>query len=258
MIGAAPARGPLARVNPVAKLACALLIALPLIVTIDVVSAGAALLLEIPLLAMAGLSWRGFAKRTIAVWIAAPLTALTILLYGAPSGETHLRFLLVHVTDGSMALALATLLRVLAIALPAVVLFAGVDATDLADGLAQRVRLPARFVLGALGGMRLVGLLANDWRELESARRARGVADEGRIRRLVGMGFALVVLAIRRGSHLATAMEARAFGSDAPRTWARESPWGAREWIVTAAGLAVSGSALVAAVVAGTFSPIVG
>lgn len=251
-------RGPLAGVNPVAKLAAALLIALPLVVTIDWVSAATALALEVPLFLISGLRARTFWARTLPVWIAAPLTAVTIALYGESSGATHVEWMLVHVTDGSLQLAIATFFRILAIALPGIVLFAGVDPTDLADGLAQRAKLPARFVLGALGAMRLIGLLVSDWRELEAARRARGVADSGRIRRGVGMAFALIVLAIRRGSHLATAMEARAFGSDQPRTWARASPWGAREWALTAGGLAISATALVVTTATGHLNVILG
>ena len=41
------------------------------------------------------------------------------------------------------------------------------------------------------------------------SRRARGIGDHGAIRRFATMAFALLVLAIRRGSKLATAMEAR-------------------------------------------------
>src|SRR5690606_22149712 len=102
--------------------------------------------------------------------------------------------------------------------------------TDLADGLAQVLRLPSRFVLGGLAGLRMVGLFLDDWRALELARRARGVADRGRLRRFFGMAFALLVLSIRRGAKLATAMEARGFGADAPRTWARESRFAGPEW----------------------------
>ena len=118
-----------------------------------------------------------------------------------------------RISEGSLTLALATFFRVLAIGLPAVVLFVTVDPTDLADGLAQLLKLPARFVLGALAGMRLLGLLTDDWRALALARRARGVADTGRVRRVLGMAFALFVLSIRRGATLATAMEARGFGA---------------------------------------------
>jgi len=151
----------------------------------------------------------------------------------------------------------ATTLRVLAIGLPAVVLFSSVDPTDLADGLAQVWRLPSRFVLGALAGLRLVGLFIDDWRYLELARRARGVGDIGRIRRIPGQVFALLVLSIRRGTKLATAMEARAFGG-AHRTWARESRFGAAEWLVVASGALVGAAAIVAAVVTGEWNFIAG
>ena len=250
--------GPLAGRSPLAKLVAALLIALPLVVTIDPVSAAVALVLQVPLLLAAGLPPRTFFVRTSPVWIAAPLGALTVALYGATSGEVLFEWFLLRVSEGSLWLALATLLRVLAIALPAVVLFSTVDATELADDLAQLARLPARFVLGALAGMRLLGLLAEDWRALALARRARGVSDTGRIRRWLGMAFALFVLSIRRGSTLATAMEARGFGGRGPRTWARPSRWDRGDVLLVVVGAVIPAVALTAAVVAGTFRPVLG
>ncbi|GAA3923218.1 energy-coupling factor transporter transmembrane component T family protein [Microbacterium invictum] len=250
--------GTFARINPVAKLAASGLIALPLILTLDVVSAAVALVLEMLLFPFAGIGWREFWLRTWPVWLAAPLTALTIVLYGEASGQVYFEWLFVRVSDGSIALAAATFLRVLAIALPSVVLFITVDPTDLADGLAQIVKLPARFVLGALAGLRMVGLFLDDWRALELARRARGVADRGRIRRFAGMAFALLVLSIRRGSKLATAMEARGFGAPVTRTWARESTFGAREWLLVAMGAAIGLIAVGAAIVTGSWNFILG
>jgi energy-coupling factor transport system permease protein len=251
-------RGPIAGLNPVAKLGAAALIAAPLILTIDWVSAATALALEAVLFVFAGLTWREFWVRTSPVWIAAPLTAVTIALYGAPDGQVYVEWFLVRISDGSLALALATFFRVLAIGLPAVVLFVTVDPTDLADGLAQILRLPARFVLGALAGMRLIGLLTDDWRALALARRARGVADQGRIRRFLGMAFALLVLSIRRGSKLATAMEARGFGGPGVRTWARESRFGAREWALLAGGALIAAVAVAVSVATGSWTFILG
>lgn len=253
-----PARGPVATRNPVAKLAASLLIALPLVVTIDPVSAAVALLLQLPLLLSCGLTARQFFLRTAPVWIAAPLGAVTVALYGATSGEVLFEWFVVRISDGSLWLALATFLRVLAIALPTVAMFATVDPTDLADALAQLVRLPARFVLGALAGMRLLGLLAEDWRALALARRARGVSDTGRVRRWLGMAFALFVLSVRRGSTLATAMEARGFGGSGPRTWARTSRFDRGDAVLVLAGAAISATALTVTVLAGTFRPILG
>lgn len=248
----------LARINPVASLGASGIIALPLVLTLDIVSAAVALALECVLFLFAGIPWRTFWLRTLPVWVAAPLTGLTIALYGQASGTVYFEWFVMRVSDGSLELALATFLRVLAIALPSVVLFMSVDPTDLADGLAQVWHLPSRFVMGALAGLRMVGLFIDDWRSLELARRARGVADAGRLRRVVGMAFALLVLSIRRGSKLATAMEARGFGADVPRTYARESRFGGREWMLLLLAALVSALAIAAAVLAGTFNFILG
>lgn len=247
-----------AGINPVAKLGVSALIAIPLVLTLDVVSAAVALALECVLFLFAGVGWREFWLRTWPVWIAAPLTGVTIALYGEASGTVYAEWFVVRISEGSIELALATFFRVLAIALPSVVLFITVDPTDLADGLAQVLRLPARFVLGALAGMRMIGLFIDDWRALELARRARGVADRGRIRRFLGMAFALLVLSIRRGAKLSTAMEARGFGAAGRRTWARRSRFGAAEWLLLLIGAVISGIAVTAAVVTGSWNFILG
>lgn len=246
------------RINPVAKLAAAILLDLCLVLSIDWVSASVALVLEIPLFFFAGVSGRVFWLRTLPVLVAAPLAGLTILLYGQSSGRAYFDFLFAHVSAGSLTLAIATTLRVLAIGLPSIVLFLTVDPTDLADGLAQVLRLPSRFVLGALAGLRLVGLFIDDWRSLELARRARGVADSRRIRRLGGQAFALLVLSIRRGSKLATAMEARGFGGTGKRSWARASRLRRGDAALILIGAFIAAAAIVTSVVTGHWNFIGG
>jgi energy-coupling factor transport system permease protein len=247
----------IARVNPVAKLAVALLISCALMLSIDWVSAAAALVLEGMLLAWCGLTARQFWLRTAPVWIAAPFGMLTTVLYGEDSGAVLASVGFVSVTEGSVALGLAIGLRVLAIGIPGIVLLATTDPTDLADGLAQVLHLPARFVLGALAGLRLVGMFIDDWHSLALARRARGVGDGGGLRgwarRFSGLAFALLVLSVRRGSKLATAMEARGFGSDEPRTWARPSVFGLRDGLIVLLGVGIAAVAITAAVLAGTW-----
>ena len=245
-VEAAPTRP--AGINPVAKLAAALVIALGLVLSVDWVSALTALVLEVVLVLVLRVPLRALLTRGAMLMLAAGLTAVTILLYGKPAGVVHWHFLLITVSDGSITLALATFLRVLAIALPSVLLFLNTDPTELADGLGQVLRLPARFVLGALAGMRLVGLLGQDWRYLGYARRARGVADQARIRRAAGQAFALLVFAVRRGTMLATAMEARGFGAHPTRTWARPSSFGWRETALIVASFAIVAVAITTSV----------
>ncbi len=241
-------------INPVARLLTALIIAAALVLSVDWVSALTALVGEILLFVAVGVRLRAALTRAAVVVFAAALTAVTILLYGQVGGTVYWHFAVITISDGSIALALATFLRVLAIALPSVILFIDVESTELADGLGQVLRLPARFVLGALAGLRLIGLLGQDWQYLGYARRARGVADHARVRRIAGQAFALLVFAVRRGSKLATAMEARGFGAYPTRTWARPSPFGGREYALIAAGFAIAAMAIAAAMAAGTWN----
>jgi energy-coupling factor transport system permease protein len=241
------------RINPVAKLMAAGVIAIALVLSVDWVSALTALLLEIPLIFVLGVRLRPLLIRTGLIAIAAALTALTNLLYGEIRGTVHWHFLLINISDGSIELALAMFLRVMAIALPSVFLFLDVQPTELADGLGQVLKLPARFVLGALAGLRMVGLLRDDWQYLGYARRARGVADHARLRRFLGQAFALLVFAIRRGSKLATAMEARGFGAYPTRTWARPSSFGVTEFALIAVGVGIAGAAIAVSMAFGTW-----
>ncbi|WP_051214967.1 energy-coupling factor transporter transmembrane component T family protein [Granulicoccus phenolivorans] len=227
------------RLNPVTRIVIAIIVSGPLILTLDWLSAATALVAVVIAALAVGFGIAQIARRLGVLLILAAITGTSMALYGEQGGRVWFHWLLITVTDNSLTLALAVFLRVLALGLSALLLFGDLDPTELADGLAQIVRLPARFVLGALAGVRMLGLFAADWRTLALARRARGLGDTGRLRRWLSMAFALLVLAIRRGSRLATAMEARGFGAEdgPPRTWARPSRLGRAD--VVGIGVAV-------------------
>ena len=92
-------------------------------------------------------------------------------------------------------------------AVPGVILALGLDPTDLADGLVQILHLPSRFVYGGLAGMRMFTLLQDDWRALGQSRRSRGLGDGSAIKRVFSQAFSLLVVSIRRGTKLATAID---------------------------------------------------
>lgn len=252
---------PLARANPVAKLAVAALVAVALVLTTDLVTVTVALVCVLLALPFAGVGARGLWRRGWIVVVAAVPAGVVTALLGVDSGATWWAWqvggtTLLDVSAGSAAAGLAITARVLAIGLPGVVLLATTDPTDLADALGQVLRLPHRFVLAALAGMRLFGVLAEEWTTLTQARRARGLGGGGRLSRLRTFGsqlFALLVLAVRRATVLSTAMEARGFGAVRERTWARESRFTARDWLVVAGGLGVAVVSTAAGVAAGTW-----
>ena len=251
-------RGAIERLNPVTRLLLAVLACLPVLVSLDWLSATVMLVGLLVVLRAAGARPAAMLVRLAPVAVAAALAAATMALYGKPGGRVYWQWWLVEVTRRSVTMAGAVVLRVLVLGLSAVVLLGGLDLTAMADGLAQVLRLPARFVLGALAGMRMLSLFVEDWRTLGRARRARGLGDTGRLRRWTTMAFALLVLAILRGTKLATAMEARGFDAQhaRQRTWARPSRLGAPDVIGLTAAAALDALALVVSILAGTFAPV--
>jgi energy-coupling factor transport system permease protein len=247
-----------ARANPVAKLAIALAIPLGLILTVDPVTAGTALLLELLALPLCGVGPRSLLRHGWIVLLGALPAGVLTALFGPDGGVTLAGIGPVTLTATSLTAAAAITLRILAIGLPGVVLIATTDPTDLADALAQVLHLPHRFVLSALAAFRLFGVLGEEWRSLTMARRARGLQVRGpaALRSLLGRVFALFVLAIRRATVLAGAMEARGFGVQRERSWARPSRFTPRDAAVALGGPVIIGVATAAGVAAGAWKLI--
>lgn len=87
--------------------------------------------------------------------------------------------------------------------------------------------------------MRMFTLCRMIGMRLDNPGRSRGLGDGSAIKRVFSQAFSLLVVSIRRGTKLATAMEARAFGADAPRSQARESRLHAVDWLFYAICVAV-------------------
>lgn len=228
-----------ARINAVSRIIGALLLCIPMFISLDVVSASVALGIEFVLLWIGGVAPWTVCRKTWPVWVAAAGSFISVFLYGRTSGEILWQSGWIVISEGSIYLAIATAIRVAAIAVPGVILALGLDPTDLADGLVEILHFSPRFVYGGLAGLRMFTLLQEDWRALGLSQRSRGLGDGNAIARALSQAFGLLVLSIRRATKLATAMEARGFGSNAPRSQARIARLKLIDWLFYAICLAV-------------------
>mgnify|MGYP000653545260 CR=1 FL=1 len=220
-----------AKINPVSRFIGALILCIPMFVTLDVVSASVALALEVLLLWIGGVAPWTVLRKTWPVWVAASGSFISVSLYGKTSGAVLVNLgNVIVISQGSLYLALATFLRVAAIAVPGVILALGLDPTDLADGLVQILHLPSRFVYGGLAGMRMFTLLQDDWRALGQSRRSRGLGDGSAIRRVFSQRSAYWWCRFER-HETRHRHGARGFGADAPRSQARKSSLHAVDWL---------------------------
>lgn len=243
----------LASLNPATRMFGALIFAIPLLFTLDWVSATCALILDFIACACINIKPCKVIKLSWPVWIGAPSSALAVWLYGKSGGAIWFDWGFIHISDLSSSLALATAIRILAIGVPSIVTVIGIDATALADAWTQLVHLPDRFVYGGLAGMRLLGVLQEDWTALCAARRSRGICDKSFVKSFFPQAFALFVLSIRRSVTLAKAMQARGFGSSCKRTHARTSTTSINDRIFIAFCLIIPLCAIMISVYAGSF-----
>jgi energy-coupling factor transport system permease protein len=245
-----PARPvPLSGINPVAQLSAIAVLTVVLLVSGDLVTPSFVLAAELALLPAAGLTapWEVL-RRIWPLLMSAAGVAWVNVAFGSLSGADAW---LSGATWG---------IRVIALALPGILLVAATDPVRLADALTIHWRVSTRFAYGALAALRLVPLLASEWETIRLARRARGV-DAGanpsaHVRLLASTAFALLVGAIRRGTRLATAMDARGFDSGVPRTNARGSVLRRRDTLFVLAAVVVCAAAVTLSVLLGAWHPV--
>lgn len=254
---------PLARANPVAKLAAASILLVALFASLDGVTALVVLGGLVAALPFSGLRVRDLLGRS---WLVG-LAVVSIVVFNVAFAAEQLGPTVVDV--GPLRVGSQTLVdglglgaRLLAIVLAGLLATATTQPTDLADALVQQLRVSPRFAVGALSALRLLPILSREWQILAMARRARGV-EAGRspiaaVRMFAGQLLSILVTAIRRGTRLALAMEARGFGARPCRTSAREQRMRGGDWAWVAAALALAALGVGISVALGTWRPLLG
>jgi energy-coupling factor transport system permease protein len=253
---------PLARANPVAKLAAAAALMLALFASLDWLTAAIVLAGLLAALPFSGLRPRDLLARSWPILIVAISIGAFNVLFAPEQSGAGMELGPLRIGSETLVDGIGLALRLVAIVLAGLLATATTDPTDLADSLIQQLRVSPRFAIGALAAFRFLPLLGRDWQALSMARRARGV-DAGRspvaaVRLFAGQLMALLVAAIRRASRMAVAMEARGFGARDCRTIARPQRirGGDVAWI--AGAVALGAVAIGTSVAVGSWRPLLG
>lgn len=257
-------RAPLARANPVAKLAGGLVLLVALFGSLDGVTA----LIVLAVLAALLVGWSGLDPRALVgrAWLigvaAVSIGVFNVLFAPVQAGAILVEAGPIRIGAETLLDGIGLSLRLLAIALAGLLATATSQPTDVADALVQQLRVSPRFAIGVLAALRLLPLLAQEWQTIGMARRARGV-EAGRspvaaVRLFAGQLLALLVGAIRRGTRMALAMEARGFGARECRSVARVQHMRIVDWGWIGGAALLSGVAIALSIALGTWQPLVG
>lgn len=136
-------------------------------------------------------------------------------------------------------------LRILYLVLPSALVTPYLDPIALGDHLAQRLRLPARFVVVSVAALQRLAEIRDVRDQVARARRARGLGGDGsvvgRVKAQWSVLFGVLVSTLRSSGRIAVAMDVRGFAGARRRTWAEPAPWRGADsvMLLLAAGLAV-------------------
>lgn len=253
---------PLARANPLAKLAAALVVMVALFASLDAVTAAVILAVLLALVPASGLEVRALLGRSWPIIVTAVGIGVVNVLFapaqsGAAIGPGPVRIGSETAIDG-----IGLSLRLLAIGLAGLLATATSQPIDIADALVQQLRVSPRVAVGSLAAIRMLPALAHDWQTAALARRARGVeigrSPAGAVRFVGGLLLSLLVGSIRRATRLSLAMQARGLGSRDCRTVARVQRMRTADWAWIAGSVLLVAGAVGVSVALGTWRPLIG
>ena len=254
---------PLGRANPVAKLSAALIVLVVLFASLDAVTAAVILIALVALLPISGLSAGTLLGRAWLIGLAALSIGLFNVVFAAEQlGPTIVEVGPIRIGAETLVNGVGLAVRLLAVALGGLLATATSDPVDIADALVQQARVSPRFAVGVLAALRLLPLLGQEWEIMGMARRARGV-EAGRsplaaTGMFAGQMLSLLVAAIRRGSRMALAMEARGFGALPCRSVARPQRMRPSDWGLIAGAVALGAAAVGISLALGTWRSLLG
>jgi energy-coupling factor transport system permease protein len=160
------------------------------------------------------------------------------LLYGIPGGVVYLDWGYMTISDRSIEIAAAAMLRIVVIALPAMLVARAISAHEFLATCAVRRIVPDRVALATLIALRLVPVIASDLDETRQARRANG-----RSASLFAVALTTLVIAIRRAIRMSDVAEIRGF-SKPNRTWSVYRRLESRDWVLVVGSVIIGISAM--------------
>ena len=223
------------RLNPVAKVLFAALFAIACFCTSNLVLLVIMLAAAIALAASCGLMAQtaGLMKAVLAF----SLLLAVLLLFTTPTGSLLVQLPWGYIGTGSVLVAVTTILRLEAAAIPLFLVFYVTKMSDITNSAVKQLHVPYKYAFTFTSTVHFIPVFMNDMAAIMEAQTARGVEfDQGgivkKVRLMVPLCVPLLVSSVRKTNSAAIAAEVRGFDL---RT--RES--GYKAYPLTAADVAV-------------------
>ena len=218
--------------NPLAKLACALLISIACFCTANLVFLVAVLVLDLALAATCKMTCQaiGLAK---AVAIFSVVLAL-IALFTTPQGTLLVELPWGYMGTGSLIAALVIIIRLIACAIPLFLVLYITKLGDIANACCKVLHVPYKYAFTFTSAVHFIPVFMNDMKGIMEAQTARGVEfDTGNIvkklRLMMPLCVPLLISSVRKINSAAIAAEVRGFNLRTPQSGYKEYPFSSKD-----------------------------
>lgn len=220
------------RMNPVAKLACALVLCVACFCSNSLV-----FLLAMVAVGFALAASCGMVRQTLGLVKAVfffSLILAVIQLLTTPGGVEFVQLPWGAIGTTALLAAATTIVRLIAAAIPLFLVLYVTKLTDLANALVKKVHVPYRYAFTFTSTIRFIPVFMNDMQGIMEAQTARGVEfDSGslakKVRLMVPLCVPLLVSSVRKTNSAAIAAEVRGFNLRTAQSGFKEYPFTAAD-----------------------------
>lgn len=226
-----PGESFLHRMNPVAKLICALLISVACFCTSNLFLLVAILVVDFALAASCAMTRQamGLAKAVALFSIVLALIALCT----TPSGTELVALPWGYIGTGSLMAALLIIIRLVACAVPLFLVMYITKLNDLANSMVKILHVPYKYAFTFTSAVHFIPVFMNDMSGIMESQTARGVEFDGsfakKVRLMVPLCVPLLVSSVRKTNSAAIAAEVRGFNMRTRESGFKEYPFSARD-----------------------------
>lgn len=240
------------RMNPVAKLACALLLCFTCFLTGNLVILCAVLVFDYALAASCGM-----VKQTLGLTKAVLVFSLilaVIQILTTPGGVEFVQLPWGAIGTAGLLAALTTVIRLVAAAIPLFLVFYVTKLTDLANSLVKVMHVPYKYAFTFTSTIRFIPVFMNDMKGIMEAQTARGVEFDcdglvQKIKLMVPLCVPLLVSSVRKTNSAAIAAEVRGFNLRTVKSGYKEYPFAGFDYAAMIAACALLALVIVLAFV---------
>lgn len=219
------------RMNPVAKLICALLISVACFCTSSFVLLALILIVDFALAASCHMT-RQAAQLAKAVAIFSIVLAVIALLT-TPVGTEFVQLPWGYIGTGSIVAAILILMRLVACAVPLFLVMYITKLNDLANSMVKILHVPYKYAFTFTSAVHFIPVFMNDMAGIMEAQTARGVEFDGgfakKVRLMVPLCVPLLVSSVRKTNSAAIAADVRGFNVRTRQSGFKAYPFSTRD-----------------------------